>query len=583
MLSSCLGRDLPVRGDANEEKLSEEPLALSTSNDPPSPCEEFRTQFTTSSKALEELDSRIRELSMSAIPTSLLEEQAREAEKKRLYAFILHPIRRLPPEILAEIFRIRTYNDVDLQWRDFPGSLNSRKFPWVPGQVCRTWRLVALSTSDLWAKVNVSWMGRVSPERAASLEWLMSLHLERAREQPLDISFYSGHLSDSPNGRLQDKILFLLCSRASQWRFARLEGDVEGFVHLCPFRGAFRSLENLEIHFWNDDWSIGSIYPFRVFEDCPSLMRFVLRGGAAILVQEENQIPWGQITHFEARETEEWIPDTREHLEVLPKLDRVEVCVLDAYYSDSRPPVLLTPNFRFLHTLVLRHARAMGVGTGIPILLTWLVIPSLRVLRFPSGFDCPVELINFLDRSQCSLEELTIAMDGEMAFAHANFGGNLIRLLESSALRSLRTFQFRGASWVNNETQQRLLDVIFETLTFGAKGNKLSMPQLQRLTIDGLTITSYPSTVRNEEALCAMVSSRCFIEPAVMAERGLCRLEDLTLWNFGENDTIPLKRSSMDRLMEISLTQGLTFNWHWGDLEWDIVDRDIPYCSLFKA
>ncbi|KAK1225808.1 hypothetical protein PQX77_011219 [Marasmius sp. AFHP31] len=571
MSSSRLGHDLQVGGDAKEETFFAELLALSTSNDPPSLYEEFRTQFAISSKALEELDSRIRELSISAIPTSLKEERAREVEKKRLYLSILQPIRRLPPEILAEIFRIRTYNDVDLQWRDFPGSLDTRKFPWAPGQVCRTWRLVALSTPDLWAKINVSWTGRVSPERAASLEWLMSLHLERAQEQPLDISFYSGNLSDSPNGRLQDKLLLLLCSRASQWRSSRLGGDVEGFVHLCPFRGAFRLLENLEIHFLNDDWTIDLICPFSVFEDCPSLTRFVLRGEPAILVQKENQIPWGQITHYEARQTEEWLPDTHEHFEVLPKLDSVRVCVLDAYYSDSRPRVLLAPNFEFLHTLVLRHAGAMSVGTGIPILLTWLVVPALRILRFPDGFDCPVELIDFLDRSQCSLKELALTMDGEMAFAH-DFADNLIRLLKSGALRGLRTFQFRGTCWRDDEFQQRMWDAIFETLTFGVKGDQLLMPQLRRLTLDGITTTSYPPTIRNDEALCAMVSSRCFIEPDIMAERGLCRLEEMTLWNFGEDNTIPLKQSSMDRLGEISSTQGLTFNWYWGRLDWSIVD-----------
>ncbi|KAK1225810.1 hypothetical protein PQX77_011221 [Marasmius sp. AFHP31] len=558
----------------NREALSEKILALSTSNHPPSSYEQLRTQYIASSTALEVLDLRIQELSASL--TSLKKERAREAERKWLYVSILHPIRRLPPELLAEIFRIRIHNDVDLQWRGkFPGSLNTRKVPWVLGQVCRTWRLVVLSTPDLWAKVDVSWAGTVSSECAASLEWLMSLHVERARGQPLDISFYSGSLSsDSSHGRLQDKFLSLLCSRASQSRSARLEGDVNGLVHLRRFGGTFHSLKSLEIHFSDDDWTMDLISPFRIFEDCPSLTQFALRGDPAVLLQEENQIPWGQITRYEARETQDWIPDNRQHFEVLSKLVRVEVCVLDTSLpnpSNPPPPALATLSFHFLHTLILRYAFHV-VDMSMSSLLNWLVSPSLRILQFPNGLDCLDELVDFLDRSQCSLEELTLVIDGDAVYSSHDFPGTLARLSEASALRSLHTLQIRGMPWAANSIRQRMWETIFESLTLGAKGNTLYMPRLRHLTLDGVEGVNSTTTIRNHEALCTMVSSRCLNEPDVLDERESCRLEEMTLWNFGVKGTIPLKQSSMDRLLEISLTRGLTFNWYWGDSKWDIDD-----------
>ncbi|KAL0062364.1 hypothetical protein AAF712_010775 [Marasmius tenuissimus] len=572
MFYRCPRCDLQVGGDMNEEALSEETLALSTSNHPPYSYEQLGMQYIASSKALEDLNLRIQELSTSL--ASLKKERAREAERNRLYISILHPIRRLPPELLTEIFRIRTYNGVDLQWKNFPGSLDTRKVPWVLGQVCRTWRLVAESTPDLWAKFNVIWTGTVSSERAAALEWLMTLHLEHAQEQPLDISFYSGSSSDSSHGRLQDRLLSLLCSRASQWRSARLQGDVNGLVHLRRFCGAFRSLTSLEIHFSDDDWTMDLISPFRVFEDCPSLTRFTLRGDPAVLLQEDNQIPWGQITRYEARETEDWIPDSGEHFVVLSKLVRVEVCVLDTSLSSPSnppPPSLATSSFHFLHTLILRYALQVADMSMTP-LLNWLILPSLRVLRFPNGLDCLVELVDFLDRSECSLEELTLAIDGNAVHSSHDFPGALTRLLEASALRSLHTLQIRGMPWAANSIRQRMWETILESLTLGAKGNTLYIPRLRRLTLNGCEGVDSTTTMRNHEALCTMVSSRCFIELDVLDERGLCYLEEMTLWNFGIKGTIPLKQSSMDRLLEISSTRGLTFSWYWGDLDWDIDD-----------
>ncbi|KAK7027611.1 hypothetical protein R3P38DRAFT_2526470 [Favolaschia claudopus] len=65
------------------------------------------------------------------------------------YKSILSPIRRVPPEVLGEIFLYlvpsadKTHPHCD--------SLARISLPWKLGQICCRWRAVALSLSELWA------------------------------------------------------------------------------------------------------------------------------------------------------------------------------------------------------------------------------------------------------------------------------------------------------------------------------------------------------------------------------------------------------------------------------------------------
>ncbi|KAJ6580786.1 hypothetical protein B0H19DRAFT_894069, partial [Mycena capillaripes] len=61
---------------------------------------------------------------------------------------ILSPLRRLPPEVLGEIFSwtMPSVNDA-LDLGRFDTGANS---PWVLTRVCSRWRAISLSTPSLW-------------------------------------------------------------------------------------------------------------------------------------------------------------------------------------------------------------------------------------------------------------------------------------------------------------------------------------------------------------------------------------------------------------------------------------------------
>ncbi|KAK1225797.1 hypothetical protein PQX77_011246 [Marasmius sp. AFHP31] len=563
-LYRCSRCQLQVGGDV-EDAVSEELAALWKSNVSPTSEKEPRAGYTATSYALEAIESQIQELSASL--QSLEETRDRIAEKKRFYHSILHPIRRLPPEILAEIFRICTFGDTDLVYADFPGSLDTRKAPWTLSQVCRAWRSVAAFTPSLWTQVNIPRVAKISPNRATLLEALLSLQLERSGGQNLSLFYCSGSAPATSNERPQEVFLSMLCSRASQWRTTRLEIDVDSLYSLGGFHGAFCSLKRLEIGFVPDSWTSDAISACCAFEDCPSLTELGLHGKAQAL-QKGVRIPWKQITRYESREDNGWIPDLDAHIQTLSKLERVEVCILDSAWDDlsvPQPPLNLPLKLSFLHTLVV-YDNAFCPGSA-STLMKRLVLPALRVLRVSAEFGHPDTMLEFLDRSQCSLEELAFPV-AQCDEGDDELRGSLTRFLKASALHNIRTFQI-GWGMCSIDGYEPMREIILEALTLGREGKVQAMPKLRRLVMDNGRDASPNST------LLTMLSSRCFITSQASEDScGGPRLEEFALWNLGdelEKYRTPPEQTYMDRLKEFS-SSGLACKFYWGELDWYQID-----------
>ncbi|KAL0058706.1 hypothetical protein AAF712_014617 [Marasmius tenuissimus] len=418
---------------------------------------------------------------------SLKEARAHIVQKKHILSSILHPIRRLPPEILSEIFRIRAFNEMDLERNDFPGSLDTRKAPWTLSQVCRTWRLVAVSMPDLWTQVNVSW-------------------------------------AEATTG----------CTNRLATLFA--------------------------------------------YSKIPSLTQFETRGDDAIIYEADDFISWRQITHYERHQTETWTPDLDDYFHVLSKLHKIEVCILGTYYPEFDIEFLLETygpsyEFRFLHTLILGDTVGevdIASAAGLNVLFDWLVLPALRVLRTPYAPNCSTQLVNCLKRSQCSLEELAITVDKDMSIYH-EFPDDLTHFLEDDALQNVRALEIWGMEWKDSEEiDSRMWNVVFETLTLGRKGKAQVMPTLRCLTTNGYPGSISTLTMRDEDVILAMVSSRSLIGTDVLPH-GVSPLLVFTFWNFGKDDMVLLENSDLERLLALS-SVGLACNWYWEDLDWYGVD-----------
>ncbi|KAF7353573.1 F-box domain-containing protein [Mycena sanguinolenta] len=185
---------------------------LSSTNEPPLVAElsAIHSILEQTSAGLANLDAEI----------SRLKDHLRDLEEKRtaLSRFhsqntqILSPLRRMPPEILGEIF----------SWTvpAIRGVFNTEDCPWVLTHVCSTWRAVALYQPSLWSLIVIDF----SIEERYPLK-LISTQIERARS--LKIRFF-GH--ENYDSHPQIALFSLLAEHSSRWE----EFDVQLTSDLVP-------------------------------------------------------------------------------------------------------------------------------------------------------------------------------------------------------------------------------------------------------------------------------------------------------------------------------------------------------------
>ncbi|KAJ7609140.1 hypothetical protein FB45DRAFT_1010718, partial [Roridomyces roridus] len=125
---------------------------LAETNEPPEDAElaGLRARASTTSTFLSALEEGIAELEDRL--KQLHSERAALKALQEEYSTILSPIRRVPPEILAEIF------SWTLPRPDEGFALAGKKTrhsPWILGHICSRWRAIALSIHSLWSLIHV--------------------------------------------------------------------------------------------------------------------------------------------------------------------------------------------------------------------------------------------------------------------------------------------------------------------------------------------------------------------------------------------------------------------------------------------
>ncbi|KAG7088906.1 hypothetical protein E1B28_012851 [Marasmius oreades] len=215
---------------------------------------------------------------------------ALEAEQATIARYVaesqslLTPIRKLPVEILGEIFAIHCARGT--------GNIVGER-PYYPAlrvsQVCYFWRQVMLSRTELWAKLEV----RLDQMTKGSLE-LLKLFLEHSKASPLTLRVTSGYWNSSVDSHstLPWNALQLLLENAHRWFSATLRLDYQLFLRASSkvaqaleqqdvkhnsetssIHSPFSRLEHLDISWF--DCRISSVYSdrpaIRLFENASSL------------------------------------------------------------------------------------------------------------------------------------------------------------------------------------------------------------------------------------------------------------------------------------------------------------------------
>ncbi|KAK7456429.1 hypothetical protein VKT23_010677 [Stygiomarasmius scandens] len=246
----------------------------------------LRSTFTPSDRETQEVERSLpavnREIAWYDEEIDRMKKYTSELEKKRAQAVafrtkvqaLISPIRKLPIEILGDIFYF--YCQEHLTALDNGRSVSAPALRL--SNVCSLWRTIILSRSDLWATIHLH------PGTMRTHDFsLLSKVLSNSHQTPLDIIVHSENCPmqwmtyDNDSSR---KAMKSLLENSSRWKTATLQLPFHQFKALgggknsTVARPEFTILEELELHFpfriigQSDEWwRVGS----KIFESAKQL------------------------------------------------------------------------------------------------------------------------------------------------------------------------------------------------------------------------------------------------------------------------------------------------------------------------
>jgi hypothetical protein len=307
------------------------------------------------------------------------ERQALE-EFRNLHASLLSPIRRLPPELLMEIFMLLP-TDWGSQARDWDATF-------ILGAVCSGWRKLALSMPLLWCSIYVGLKKHRSKSRADRVRtWV-----ERSGRCPLSFRLeYFGVFHNHP-------VIDIVIQHSHRLQHLEVTAPPSAMKILAPLKGRLPMLQSLLLR---DPIYEPESSPCDIFADAPELRILKIQWGYSL---DSFDLPFGQIVHFS---TETFA--THECLDVLRMTPNLLACEFDDMSDNVISNYTATPVVSHLHSLSIW--KSYGEQLDLGQLFGFLTLPSIRELslhlRHP--YDWPqTQFLSFISRSSCRLVKLVL-------------------------------------------------------------------------------------------------------------------------------------------------------------------------------
>ncbi|KIY63974.1 hypothetical protein CYLTODRAFT_493510 [Cylindrobasidium torrendii FP15055 ss-10] len=329
-----------------------------------------------------------------------------------MYRATIAPIRRMPPEIMVDVFQYCVSPPTEDSACDPDG------MRWTLARVCNLWNRIIHDTPVLWTTIVV--IPTDTPNAASILEG----HIRRACNLPLFVVI-DEYRNTAKTTLLNAHLLAILFASSPQWQLLHISLSsacvLDVMSHLLPC--GLPALEEAVIHSGSDG-TLG----------CPGC-------GADDTMQQGKAYQW----------FENFTGLRRLHLQSLPhgldlrwplSIDHLSNWVVindKRSQSDNLQRILNIENLEEWHVMILfppvRHSlqtpllhTKLRILRGItPVLLCDLTLPSLEQLTFrppshlPDGDpvdedahkSCWEDFANFLSRSKCRLTQL-VALDANI-------------------------------------------------------------------------------------------------------------------------------------------------------------------------
>nr|GAT49197.1 predicted protein [Mycena chlorophos] len=288
---------------------------------------------------------------------------------------LLAPVRRLPAEVLGEIFLwvLKLYR-----------VQNGTRAPWFIGQVCRSWRNVAVSLPSLWAKVTVhNDYKNLADVRRRTHE--IEEQLARSSGASLSVLIFWSTQAESQYTEYS-RLVELVVRHCDRWKHFVISSssDVERlFALLEPAKNRLPRLvkAKFQVHWARQIES-------DVFMHAPNLSRLLY-----MTPNDAVRVPWPQIRRCYL---EGYLPN---HIAALSTAQNLVILQLNVDNEEGPASVLATlPSLRHL------DGNVEGMKS--------LIAPALETLYVGAAWDLNI-VRDLLARSRCRLRALYIKRDSE--------------------------------------------------------------------------------------------------------------------------------------------------------------------------
>ncbi|KAJ7597760.1 hypothetical protein C8J56DRAFT_920886 [Mycena floridula] len=426
---------------------------------------------------------------------ALITDITRSRDELNSYIFgcnsILSPIRRLPPEMLQEIFM-----------HCLPGSsttsVTSREAPLLLGRVCKTWREISISTPTLWSDIKISLPKDSCQREAEQTRDIVEQWIGRSGSTPLSISLASSAQISTSSQHAIELILDLLVQSSARWRILDIRLPSTSLVALeSVCRNQVPLLERLRIMSADSDPPNLAPVPFLDLLHAPKLVHYA---GWMVSSQETCvQITDLDLTGFPGRHGL-GIP-AEAALRTLRLCPNLADCRLHICHDNGFTPYEHLPARDALRNPVqLPRLRSLSLEEHQTLstedFLSWMVLPALENL-----IDASPGPFNFTNHHHPTLRSLTLKSaprarftdlkhffmrhvgleDLTIDFSQGNVcAGHLLRFLalpisrpDEYPLPNLRNLVFYNLESVT-DTQMQDKETVFDLLETRCQGSRLT-------------------------------------------------------------------------------------------------------------
>ncbi|PBK73235.1 hypothetical protein ARMSODRAFT_1081473 [Armillaria solidipes] len=466
---------------------------------------------------------------------------------------LLHPIRRLPAEMLLRIFRStidfpisRSHTKGDNQWEFHPAD----NMLWSIERVCKRWRTGSLSFPELWSFVNVVITDSNFGEDPRGIAYVRRLGMQLARSKlhRLSLSIWNDSSHSSFNS-LPPALAAVLFSISSRVECLHLYLHTIVFSKIPSLHRSMPSLRKLCLIATDGDTS-NNVEELDLFH-CP-----LLRELHVIDVPNAHPsfaLPWAQITTFTSDHAlyATRVPGTEPLplLLTMQKLMALEICKLrlelqspEVHFTGSYP--LSCSNLRVLDLSSWHYQGELPIKQ----LVERLTLPTLTELRVSCLSGHPdrdsketfTSIRGLLERS--GPPPITI-----FRFDHGDMREDDLLYI----VRECSTLEVIHLTDVNGDA---ITDQMHRLLTLGVNGTTPLVPRLHALRVSGTMSFDMQIFVDMVESRWTLTHAQ---SPPVqrLDEVNLCRF--LHTENLDEPDEDEVERITVLSALDVYRAQGM--------------------------